>query len=75
MSCSEFKYWQAFNLLEPVGIYREDILSANIVKTMADLKAPEHDLGFSDFMMFKPRVERTVDDVCDDIKTRMAGFI
>lgn len=74
MSCVEFKYWQAFNLIEPIGIYREDIISANIAKTIADVKVPNHGIGLDGFMLFERAIERTVDDVCDDIKTRMSSF-
>ena len=74
MSYVEFKYWQAFNLIEPIGIYREDIISANIAKTIADVKVPNHGIGLDSFMLFKQPIERTVDDVCDYIKTRMASF-
>lgn len=75
MSYHEFVYWQAFNILEPIGILRDDILHANIAKTIVDSKIPEHGLEFEHFMMFKEPVVRTVDDVCDDIKARMASFM
>lgn len=75
MSYHEFLHWQAFNLIEPIGIYREDMISANIAKTIADVKVPDHGLGLDSFMLFKQQVERTVEDVCDDIKSRMSAFV
>lgn len=75
MSVQEFSYWQAFNLLEPIGIEREDILFANIAKTIVDVEMPSHGIDFDDFMMFRQVQERTVDDLCDDIKSRMSSFM
>lgn len=75
MSYSEFLYWQAFSVLEPIGIMREDALFANVSKTIADVKFPDHGLELDSFMVFKPRIERTVQDVCDDIKFRMSSFM
>lgn len=75
MSCRELLYWQAFDQLEPVSISREDLIAANIAKTIADVNVLEHGLALEDFMLFKQRRERTIDDVCDDIKIRMASFV
>lgn len=74
MSYHEFLHWQAFNLLEPIGIYREDLLFSNLTKTIADVNVPNHGVEFDSFMIFKPQVERTVEDLCNDIKARMASF-
>lgn len=75
MSYREFLYWQAFDQLEPIGVSREDLLFGNIAKTIADIKIREHGLSLEDFMLFKQKQERTVEDVCDDIKSRMASFM
>lgn len=75
MSYYEFLHWQAFNLIEPIGIYREDLLFSNLTKTIADVNIPDHGVELESFMMFKEQKERTVDDLCDDIKSRMASFV
>jgi hypothetical protein len=75
MTYEEFVYWQAFNVLEPIGIYREDLLFGNIAKTLFDVNISDHALGLENFMMFRQPVERTVEDVCDDIKARMATLV
>lgn len=75
MSYEEFVYWQAFNLLEPIGIYREDLLFGNIAKTLADVNVSDHGLGLDSFLMFRQPIERTVADICDDIKSRMAALV
>lgn len=75
MEYSEFLHWQAFNLMEPIGISREDLLFGNVAKTIADANVPDHNCTFESFMLFKQHVERTVEDVCDDINARMAGFM
>lgn len=68
MSYVEFKYWQAFNSLEPIGVIREDMMQANIAKTLADIHAPKHDLMLDSFMMFKQKVEKTKSELVANIK-------
>lgn len=75
MSYEEFIHWQAFNVLEPIGIYREDVLFGNIAKTIADVKLVDHGIEFESFMMFQQPVVRTIENVCDDINARMASFM
>lgn len=53
---------------------RENSFQANIAKTIIDAKWPEHELQFSDFMLFQPEEEKTQEDVMDAIKARMAGL-
>lgn len=74
MPYREFLYWQAFNLIEPIGVYREDLLFSNLAKTIADVNVPDHGVELESFMMFKEHKEKTVEDLCDDIKARMASF-
>lgn len=69
MSYVEFKYWQAFNSLEPIGVIREDMMQANIAKTLADVHAPKHDLKLDSFMMFKQKVEKTKAELVANIKS------
>lgn len=61
-------------MLEPIGMIRENSFQANIAKTIIDAKWPEHELQFSDFMLFQPEEEKTQEDVMDAIKARMAGL-
>lgn len=51
LSTEEFEYWKAFSALEPIGIIREDALSANICKTLADLQV-KNELTLRDFTVF-----------------------
>ena len=69
MSYVEFKHWQAFNVLEPIGVAREDLMQANIAKTLADAHAPKHGLNLDSFMMFKQKVEKTKAEVVANIKS------
>lgn len=69
MSYVEFRYWQAFNSLEPIGIIREDMMQANIAKTLADVHAPKHGLKLDSFMMFKQKVEKTKAELVANIKS------
>lgn len=59
MSAVEFDMWQAFNLLEPIGIQREDALAAH-QSHRAYLLNGINDYTISDFMLFHNR------DVLDD---------
>ncbi|EPA9107910.1 hypothetical protein J8Z80_11190 [Acinetobacter nosocomialis] len=74
MTYHEYQYWQAFNILEPIGMQRENVFQANIAKTVFDVNCPDNGFGLSDFLLFQLHQERTVEDVMDDIKARMASM-
>lgn len=69
MSYVEFKYWQAFNILEPIGVIREDAMQANIAKTLADVHTRDHGLKLDNFMMFKQKVEKSKAEIVSNIKS------
>ena len=70
LSTEEFEYWKAFSALEPIGIIREDALSANICKTIADVQL-KHELKLRDFTLFQkdkfvepePDIEQTIRNI------------
>lgn len=72
MSYQEFVYWQAFNLIEPIGIAREDYLQANVSKSVIDAAFPKNGFGLDDFRLFKPVVEQSPDDLRNQIKAFFA---
>lgn len=69
MSYVEFKYWQSFSTLEPIGVLREDLLQANITKTLADIHAPKHGLKLDSFMLFKQKVGKSKAELIANIKS------
>ena len=69
MSYVEFKYWQAFSTLEPIGVLREDMLQANIAQTLADIHAPKHGLKLDSFMLFKQKVSKTKAELVANLKS------
>lgn len=68
MSYQEFVYWRAFDVIEPIGIRREDYLQAKISKSVIDAAYPKNDLDLDSFRLFKPVVEKSSDDVRNQIK-------
>lgn len=74
MTYQEYQYWQAFDSLEPIGMLRENVFQAHIAKTVFDVNCPENEFELTDFMLFQEQPERSVEDVMDDIKTRMASL-
>lgn len=60
MSATEFDLWQAFNLIEPIGIMREDSLFASVALTTARMGGVK-DLSLSDLMLY-----RNVPDLTED---------
>lgn len=87
MSAREFDLWQAFNVFEPIGIMREDILIANLIHKLVLLNGID-DKSLSDFMLFRDRdaiiadndeeILPTVDDVediCVNLKAMFSKVI
>lgn len=71
MCQEEFEYWQAFNLLEPIGVLREDLLTASIVKSALDIAAPNNPYTLSDCTIFKernPDSEPTLEETMNNVK-------
>lgn len=66
MSARELDMWQAFNFFEPIGISREDALSANIAYTLARSQGVQ-DISLSNYMLFNNRDKYI--DVDDDSVT------
>lgn len=70
MSVEEFEYWKAFSVLEPVGILREDSLTANLCKTIIDSQV-KNDTTLRDFTLFnqidveeqEPDIEQTMRNI------------
>lgn len=70
MSIEEFEYWKAFSVLEPIGILREDSMTANICKTMVDSQV-KNDTKLKDFILFnrdyllddEPDVDQTMRNI------------
>lgn len=62
MSIEEFEYWKAFSVLEPIGIFREDSMTANICKTVIDSQV-KNDTKLKDFTLFNR--EYSLDDEPD----------
>lgn len=72
MSYQEFVYWRAFDVIEPIGIGREDVMHANVAKCVIDAAYPRNDLDLDSFRLFKPAVEKSSDDLRNQIKTFFA---
>lgn len=66
MSARELDMWQAFDFFEPIGISREDALSANIAYTLARSQGVQ-DISLSNYMLFNNRDKYI--DVDDDSVT------
>lgn len=70
MSIEEFEYWKAFSVLEPIGILREDSMTANICKTVVDAQF-KNDTKLKDFTLFnhdylideEPDIEQTMRNI------------
>lgn len=60
MSFEEYRYWCAFNLIEPIGCIREDAMFAGVAKTIADANVPKHDLTLNDLMIFNKHQDQTL---------------
>ncbi|AZC06518.1 hypothetical protein DKE44_014275 [Acinetobacter nosocomialis] len=74
MTYHEYQYWQAFNILEPIGMQRENVFQGEYCENSFDVNCPDNGFGLSDFLLFQLHQERTVEDVMDDIKARMASM-
>lgn len=71
MCHEEFEYWQAFNLFEPIGVLREDLLSASVVKVAIDVAKPDNPYKLSDFLLFRerePEPEPTLEETMNNVK-------
>ncbi|WP_151753310.1 phage tail assembly protein T [Acinetobacter soli] len=75
MSYSEFLYWQAFNLLEPIGLEREDWMQANISKALIDSNVPNHGFEVKDFRIFYEHREKTKEELSELAHARFASFV
>ncbi|WP_151731859.1 phage tail assembly protein T [Acinetobacter ursingii] len=75
MTHSEFVYWQAFNLIEPIGIDREDWMQANIAKSLVDANVPNHGFGLTDFRLFYEHREKTKEELCELAHARFASLV
>ncbi|AYX96200.1 phage tail assembly protein T [Acinetobacter baumannii] len=74
MSNKEFEYWKAFNVLEPIGLFREDILFAGLGRTIADAMVPGHNLKLDNFMMFKEKQPMPKAEIQNNLKAFFSGY-
>ncbi|PJG66764.1 phage tail assembly protein T [Acinetobacter seifertii] len=68
MSSKEFEYWKAFNIIEPIGLFREDVLFAGLGRTIADAMVPGHNLKLDNFMMFKEKIVMPKEEIRNNLK-------
>lgn len=74
MSSKEFEYWKAFNIIEPIGLFREDILFAGLGRTIADAMVPKHNLKLDNFMMFKEKIVMPKEEIRNNIKAFFSSY-
>ncbi|QNY13525.1 hypothetical protein IC766_15760 [Acinetobacter seifertii] len=74
MSSKEFEYWKAFNIIEPIGLFREDILFAGLGRTIADALVPKHNLKLDNFMMFKEKIVMPKEEIRNNLKAFFNGY-
>ena len=77
MCAEEFEYWKAFNVLEPIGILREDAMFANISRTVVDAQRYKFkdDLSIRDFTIFnRDNFEDTEPDIEQTMRNIKAVF-
>lgn len=64
-------YWQAFDVLEPIGMLRENAFQANIAKSVFDTQLPNHELNLSNFLLWHEEAEPTRNDVVANVKAKL----
>ncbi|MDO7525707.1 hypothetical protein Q5M60_12145 [Acinetobacter baumannii] len=74
MSTKEFGYWKAFNIIEPIGIFREDILFAGLGRTITDAMVPRHPFKLDNFMMFKEKQPTSKAVIQNNIKAFFSSY-
>lgn len=74
MSNKEFGYWKAFNVLEPIGLFREDILFAGLGRTITDAMVPRHPLKLDNFMMFKEKQPMPKVEIQNNLKAFFGSY-